>query len=134
MVDNYIDDKGNDAENIKSVCWFSIADNKKHLICEINYRSCDMNYADIDKDGYLDLIGRWDSDGDDMNATGSIFWLKNPYGNKNYNGEPWVKTDIGFSTYAKDILTADFNRDGKIGYCCPCCGLKIECLHTGDSL
>jgi len=125
-VDNYIDDKGNDAVNTKSVCWFSTADNKKHLICELNYRSCDMNYADIDKDGYLDLIGRWDSDGDDMNATGSIFWLKNPYGNKNYNGEPWVKTDIGFSTYAKDIIPADFNRDGKIDIVARAVDLKLN--------
>jgi hypothetical protein len=114
VVDNYIDTKGDDGTNIKSICWISTSDYKKHPICELNYRACDMNYADIDNDGYLDLIGRYDTDGDDMNATGSIFWLKNPYGNNNYNGEPWVKTDIGFSTYAKDIIPADFNRDGKI--------------------
>jgi len=63
-----------------------------------------MTAADIDKDGYTDLIGRYDTDADDNNNTGSVFWLKNPYGNKNYDGKPWVKTDIGLSTYTKDII------------------------------
>ncbi len=114
IVDDYIDAKGDDGENIKSIVWISGKDNKRSLIYKINYRACDMASADIDRDGYIDLIGRYDTDADDNNNTGSIFWLKNPYGNKNYKGEPWVKTDIGFSTYAKDICTADFNRDGKL--------------------
>jgi hypothetical protein len=115
VVDNYIDDKGNDGENIKNICWHSGSDNKRHPILDINYRACDMTTADIDGDGYLDLIGRYDTDGDDLNETGSMFWLKNPLGSKDYKeGQSWEKTDIGFSTYAKDILTADFNQDGKI--------------------
>ena len=114
VVDKYIDAKGNDGENVKTILWISGKDNKSTPIFQINYRSCDMTAADIDKDGYIDLIGRYDTDADDNNNTGSIFWLKNPYGNKNYDGKPWVKTDIGLSTYAKDICTADFNKDGKL--------------------
>jgi hypothetical protein len=48
-----------------------------------------------------------------MNETGRIFWLRNPYGSKKYDGKSWQKSDIGFSTYSKDICTADFNKDGK---------------------
>ena len=114
VVDKYVDAKGNDGENIKAVCWLSGTDFKSTTIFEINYRSCDMAHADIDNDGYIDIIGRYDTDPDDMNETGSIFWLRNPYGSKKYDGKPWVKTDIGLSTYAKDICPADFNRDGKI--------------------
>ncbi len=114
VVDNYIDGKGNDGENIKTICWISTDGFVKHPIYQINYRACDLAHADIDGDGYTDLIGRYDTDDDDMNNTGNIFWLRNPYGDKNYDGKPWVKTDIGFSTYAKDILTADFNGDGKL--------------------
>ena len=85
----------------------------RRVIAEINYRSCGIASADIDNDGYIDIIGRYDTDGDDNNETGNIFWLKNPYGSKSYDGRPWQKSDIGFSTYAKDIVTADFNKDGK---------------------
>ena len=63
-----------------------------------------LHSADIDNDGYIDLIGRYDTDGDDNNETGSIFWLKNPYGSKKYDGKQWQRIDIGFSTYSKDII------------------------------
>ena len=119
VVDDYNDLEGNDALNIKTVSWFSDQGKaggegyRRRVIAEINYRSCGIASADIDKDGYIDIIGRYDTDGDDMNETGQMFWLKNPYGSKKYNGGPWTKFDIGFSSYAKDIVTADFNKDGK---------------------
>jgi len=115
VVDKYVDEKGNDGSNIKTICWISGTDlMKKNPIFEINYRSCDMAAADIDNDGYIDIIGRYDTDMNDNNETGGMFWLKNPHGSTKYNGEPWLMTEIGFSTYAKDICPADFNRDGKI--------------------
>ncbi len=120
VVDDYIDPEGNDALNIKTMAWFSDMGKKggegyrRSLIAEINYRSCGIAHADIDKDGYEDIIGRYDTDGDDMNETGMIFWLKNPYGSDKNAIKPWQKFDIGFSTYAKDIIAADFKRDGKI--------------------
>ncbi len=118
-VDDYNDLEGNDAENIKTVSWFSDQGKaggegyRRRVIAEINYRSCSIANADIDRDGYMDIVGRYDTDGDDMNETGNIFWLKNPYGSENYEGGPWQKIDIGYSTYAKDIVSADFNKDGK---------------------
>jgi len=61
IVDQYVDENGDDGKNIKSVCWISVSDmSKKNLIYEVNYRSCDMAAADIDNDGYLDIIGRYD--------------------------------------------------------------------------
>lgn len=119
VVDDYNDADGNDALNTKTVCWFTEMGEKggggfkRTVIAEINYRSCGIASADIDNDGYIDIIGRYDTDGDDNNETGSIFWLKNPYGSKKYDGGVWQKYDIGFCTYAKDIVTADFNNDGK---------------------
>lgn len=119
VVDDYVDKEGNDAVNIKTVSWFSDQGKsggegfKETVIAAINYRSCGIASADIDNDGYIDIIGRYDTDGDDMNETGNMFWLKNPYGAKKYDGKPWQKFDIGFSTYAKDIIPTDFNRDGK---------------------
>ncbi|NMC38315.1 MAG: VCBS repeat-containing protein [Bacteroidales bacterium] len=119
VVDDYNDLSGNDGLNIKTICWFSDMGEKggggfkRKVILEINYRSCGIASADIDNDGYIDIIGRYDTDSDDNNGTGSIFWLKNPYGSEKYEGRPWQKFDIGFSTYAKDIVTADFNKDGK---------------------
>lgn len=119
VVDDYTDIGGNDAMNIKTVSWFSDLGKpggegyRRMVIAEINYRSCGIASADIDRDGYIDIIGRYDTDGDDMNETGNMFWLKNPYGSKIYDGSPWKKIDIGFSSYAKDIVTADFNMDGK---------------------
>ncbi len=119
VVDDYNDSEGNDGLNIKTICWFSDMGKKggggfkRRVISEINYRSCGIASADIDNDGYTDIIGRYDTDGDDNNETGNIFWLKNPYGSKTYDGSHWRKTDVGFSTYAKDIVTADFNNDGK---------------------
>jgi len=133
VVDDYNDLEGNDATNIKTVAWFSyqgIAGGEGYrrvVISEINYRSCGIAYADIDNDGYIDIIGRYDTDGDDNNETGNIFWLKNPYGSKKYEGGEWQKTDIGFSTYAKDILATDFNNDGKTDIVARCVD---ECVRV----
>jgi hypothetical protein len=119
VVDNYNDREGSDATNIKTLVWFSYQGAaggggfKRNVVSEISYRSCGIANADIDNDGYIDIIGRYDTDGDDNNETGSIFWLKNPYGSMKYKGGDWNKTDIGFSTYAKDIVVTDFNKDGK---------------------
>jgi hypothetical protein len=120
VVDDYVDTKGNDATNVKTVCWFSAAGEsqeygfRRHIIMEINYRSCGITATDINGDGYTDIVGRYDTDGDDRNDTGAIFWLSNPFGKEGSNEYGWEKTDIGFSTYAKDILAADFNLDNKI--------------------
>src|SRR5688500_6349389 len=86
VIDDYVDVEGNDALNTKTVVWFSGQGKsggegfKETVIGEMNYRSCGKAHADLDNDGYIDIIGREDTDGNDMNETGSMFWLKNPYG------------------------------------------------------
>lgn len=133
VVDDYIDPEGNDATNIKTMAWFSFQGEtggggcKRTVISEINYRSCGIAHVDIDNDGYIDIVGRYDTDGDDNNETGSIFWLKNPYGSMKYSGGHWKKTDIGFSTYSKDIVVTDFNNDGKPDIVIRCVD---ECLRV----
>jgi hypothetical protein len=120
VVDDYVDIEGNDALNTKTVVWFSAQGKaggdgfKENVIAELKYRSCGIASVDVDNDGFIDIIGREDSDGNDMNETGNIFWLKNPYASDKYDGKPWQKFNIGFSTYAKDIVPADFNKDGKM--------------------
>ncbi len=132
IVDDYNDPEGNDATNTKTITWFSCMGTaggggfRRHVISAINYRSCSIANADIDNDGYSDIIGRYDTDGDDNNETGNIFWLKNPYGSDKYDGRAWKLTDIGFSTYAKDIVATDFNNDGKTDIVARCVD---ECLR-----
>lgn len=119
VVDDYIDLEGNDGLNNKTVSWFSSRGEaggggfKRNTIAELNFRSCGIAPADINNDGYIDIIGRDDTDGDDNNETGNIFWLKNPYGSENTDGTHWQKVEIGFSTYSKDILVTDFNHDNR---------------------
>src|SRR5688500_1436733 len=82
VIDDDVDVDGNDALNTKTVVWFSGQGKsggegfKETVIGEMNYRSCGKAHADLDNDGYIDIIGREDTDGNDMNETGSMFWLK----------------------------------------------------------
>lgn len=110
IVSNYVDKKGDDATNIKNICWLEAPDYKYHLIQQLVYRSDGFAIADIDNDGWEDVIGADDIDGNDDNENGGLFWLKNP-GNK-HSGE-WKYYRIGFTPYPKDILVSDFDGDGK---------------------
>jgi len=89
VVDDYNDLEGNDALNIKTVAWFSDLGKKggegckRNIVSEINYRSCGIASADIDNDGYIDLIGRYDTDGDvdndgDLDIVAPRNWNKTP--------------------------------------------------------
>ena len=119
VVDDYTDKDGNDGTNLKTICWFSQSGKKggggfrRNIISMMNFRSCGIDFADIDNDGYTDIIGRKDTDADDFNDTGNIFWLRNPFGSEKIAGEKWQEFNIGFSTYSKDIKVSDFNGDRK---------------------
>ena len=132
-VDNYVDEKGNDGNNIKTICWFSYPDLERTVIAQLNYRSCHIAFADIDNDGFGDIIGRYDTDADDMNGTGAVFWLKNPYGSKHNNAKKWVKYDIGFATYVKDFCTADFNNDGRMDVAARAVDHKVVLFYQQDN-
>ena len=111
-VKDYVDASGDDGTNIKSVGYFSGPSPEFRTVYRMNFRSCEMHVADIDRDGYLDIIGREDSDADDFNKTGIVFWLRNP-GLIQVKEVLWEKKEIGHTSYTKDIWHADFDHDGR---------------------
>jgi hypothetical protein len=111
-VKDYVDTSGDDGTKIKSVGYFTGPAFEFRTIYRMNFRSCEMHVADIDGDGYEDIIGREDSDADDTNETGTLFWLRNPGLDKNKTAW-WDKHEIGHTSYTKDIWHADFDLDGR---------------------
>jgi hypothetical protein len=121
-VTDYVDANGDDGNNIKSVGFFMGPDFLFKTVARMNFRSCDMHVTDVNGDGYPDIIGRDDSDANDTNETGMVFWLRNP--GLETNGE-WVKFDLGHASYTKDINHADFNHDGKTDLVMRTCDGKL---------
>jgi len=95
--------------SLQDVCWFSKMGAERTVITSVNYRSCGMSVADINGDGWMDLVGMDDVDGKDENGNSRLFVCYHP-GEK--TGE-WKREDIGLSDYAKDIEVADLNGDGR---------------------
>ncbi len=108
LVTDYVDDKGDDRDNIKNLCWIKSPGFEKIKIASVVYRSCGMAVSDMDNDGYPDIIGLEDLDGIDSNGNSTLFIFYNP-GSK---GQEWKRSDIGKISYAKDISTGDLNGDG----------------------
>jgi len=98
--------------------WYEYPRWEKHTICEIaalsdypGYSACDMEIADIDGDGDLDVIGRLAAAGGEE---GMNCWFENPRPQRKPGKAAWKRHDIGKTEYVKEIETADFDRDGRL--------------------
>ncbi len=98
--------------------WYKSPGRSRHLIANIEsfedfpaYRACDMDLADIDGDGDLDIAGRIGLPGSDVE--GVMLWFENPLPSQD-PAATWKRHDIGANNYAKDIHAADFDRDGRM--------------------
>ncbi len=98
------------------VLWYEFPGWTRHIIARPaaygdfrKYRSDDMEAADIDGDGDMDIVGRVGPNGD---GNGIVVWWENPLPDRGA-AELWVRHDIGNTDYVKDLEVADFDLDGR---------------------
>lgn len=104
-----------DQFNRSSIVWYHYPEWERNVIVRISefvdyqiYRSCDMEAADLDLDGDIDIIGRIGLDNDE---DGVICWFENPGKQKLSCSTLWERHDIGETEYIKDFEIRDFNLD-----------------------
>ena len=93
--------------------WYEYPDWEQHSISDINnFRSDDIEVADIDGDGYVDVVAV-------MEEPGQIYWYENPLVDGGLN-DLWESHYIGLTdggsdnNYVKDIELDDFDGDGSL--------------------
>ncbi len=93
------------------IVWYAYPDWTRHVLgSAANYRSDDLELADMDADGDLDLVLAIDE-------PGQVYWLENPRPAGN-PAEPWPARHVAGTTpggggYVKDLEVQDFDADGR---------------------
>ena len=129
----------NTAKSEHFIVWYKYPNWSKYTIADISefsdykaYRSCDMELADIDGDGDLDIVGRIGRPEDDK--YGINCWFENPKPSGNSAGNNWKRHDMGESYYAKDLEVTDLNGDGKLDVVSRALNAKLHIyLQEGSS-
>lgn len=105
-----------DLKGSSQIVWYQYPSWDRNVIVKLgafqdyqNYRACDMEVADINLDGYPDVLGRIGLNNDE---DGSICWFEHPGKGKLSSSTLWKRHDIGETEYIKDFEVRDFNRDG----------------------
>ncbi len=115
---------------LSEICWFSGGGFEKQIIAEVNYRSCGMAIADINGDGWPDVVGMEDVDKTDENENSPLFVFFNPAG----KAAVWRRVDIGRTSYAKDIEVGDLNGDRRPDVVVRTVNHQLHIFYQGDTL